>query len=662
MGLIRRTILISLCYFLLVVPARSEVTPPAEKPQSEKNLKREGDSEGIKWLALLKGELQKYWKKFQKEPPPRVYYMLYGLYRQKSVSVSAEDGVIKGIVDRRKKPNYSLRIEIRVGDYKLDSSGREGFDWQAFRHLLSFPSQLPQELKEEFLKKRLWQLTDVKYKEAKARYHRKKYIRNLKVEIKDKSGDFTKEKPVKSIEPIPQLKFSIKKWKKILKKVSKFSLNNPRIIRSSVSVVGMQTASYTVDSAGSEVIKHKTLYQYVISVTYLSPNKEHLSNSRVGYVDREDKLPSAEELAKLIQKTVEEVVNQGNAPEGVPSEAPAILMPDVAGVLFHEALGHRLEAQRMLREDDGRTFRRKVGQKILPPFLSLIDDPLLPDWMGIPLNGHYKIDDQMVPAQKVVLIKNGVLKGFLMSRKPIDKFQRSNGHGRAAPGREPFSRMGNLIVLSEKTYPFKVLKKMLLEEAKKQGKPYAFIIARASGGYTHTATYGIQSFKNHPKIVYQIDVKTGKSKLVKGLEIIGTPLTVINNIIATGDDYGVFNGFCGAESGWVPVSAVAPSLLLKTIELQRFKISKRKFYLLPPPPGLYPPERAKKPARKKGPSTRRAESKGAVGKKSAKAIYSKSSKPSKGSTPKLKVPEPSKSSTTKPKVSKSTKGSKPQSN
>ncbi|MEM1009823.1 MAG: TldD/PmbA family protein, partial [Myxococcota bacterium] len=164
-----------------------------------------------------------------------------------------------------------------------------------------------------------------------------------------------------------------------------------------------------------------------------------------------------------------------------------------------------------------------------------------------------------------------------------DHFRNSNGHGRGVFGVRPVSRQGNLIITSKRAYDMPTLKKMLVAEAKRQNKRYALILGGSSGGYTHTSTYAIQSFKNRPNVVLRIDVQTGKIQRVKGLEMIGTPLTVVNNIIATGKDHSVFNGFCGAESGYVPVSAVAPSVLLKTVEFQRVKIPQKKPYLLPYP-------------------------------------------------------------------------------
>lgn len=544
-----------------------------------------------RYQSILRDELQRYQAFFRAQKLPRVYYARFRLLRSQSASLQASDGIILKQADNRKSPQHQLNVSIRIGDHRRDNTGSDGRDWQIYRHLLQFSPTFSKELDEQALRKRLWQLTDREYKESLAQYHRKRYVQSLKVEIKDKSGDFSKEDPIILTDPPPLLHFDMKKWKKILQRVSRFSLKDPRIVKATISLGGQQSAIVMVDSDGSAVIQHKTLYMYIVQVSYLSAKKEHLSNTRLAYFDTEAGLPNEQQLAAITRSALQEIVDLSNAPEAEPIEAPAILLNDVAGVLFHEALGHRLEAQRMLSESDGRTFRSKIGKKIIPSFISVLDDPTLRRWQKTPLNGHYLVDDQGVRSQRVQLIEDGVLRSFLLSRKPIDQFKRSNGHGRGVFGAEPVSRQGNLLVLSKRAYSMKQLRAMLIEEARKQGKPYAFIIGKSSGGYTHTSTYDIQSFKNRPNLVLRIDAKTGEQTLVKGLEMIGTPLTVVNNIVATGDDHGVFNGFCGAESGYVPVSAIAPSLLLKTVEFQRVKIDQKKPRLLPSPFSIPSPAR-----------------------------------------------------------------------
>ena len=206
---------------------------------------------------------------------------------------------------------------------------------------------------------------------------------------------------------------------------------------------------------------------------------------------------------------------------------------------------------------------------MLPTFLTVIDDPTLRQVGGKPLNGHYRYDEQGVAGQRTVLVRKGVLERYLLSRAPVQGFLASNGHGRSQGDLRPVARMANLIIDSSRSVDDGELKRRLIAEARRQGKQYGLLIRDITGGNTNTSNYGYQAFKGVPRMVYRVDVDTGKETLVRGVEIVGTPLSSINRILATGKTQGVFNGFCGAESGMVPVSTVAPAVLLQEIELQR---------------------------------------------------------------------------------------------
>jgi predicted Zn-dependent protease len=204
---------------------------------------------------------------------------------------------------------------------------------------------------------------------------------------------------------------------------------------------------------------------------------------------------------------------------------------------------------------------------------------------GKSLNGFYQFDDEGVPSQKVTLIDHGVLRNYLMSRTPIKGAPVSNGHGRAEGNGKPMGRMGNTVVLSDKRVPYAKLKKMLLEEVRRQGKPFGLIISDITGGSTNTTNYDYQAFKGMARLVFKVDAKTGAETLVRGVEFVGTPLSELNKIVAASDQVDVFNGFCGAESGFVPVSTVAPAVLMREIELQRTKRGLERPPVLPAPWG-----------------------------------------------------------------------------
>src|SRR5438309_209921 len=272
------------------------------------------------------------------------------------------------------------------------------------------------------------------------------------------------------------------------------------------------------------------------------------------------------------------------APVLDPYTGPALLEPEAAGVLFHEAVGHRLEGERQNDDKDGHTFKGQIGKPILPFFLTILDDPTQRAAGPVSLNGYYRFDDQGVPGQRTALVEKGVLKTFLMSRAPVQGVSpHSNGYGRAAPGRDPVARMSNLIVESSRTMPWPKLKEALIAEVKRQEKPFGLVIRDVTGGNTDTSGYAYQAFKGQPRLVYKVDANTGAETLVRGVEIVGTPLLSINKIIATGEERRVFNGYCGAESGYVPVSTVAPTVLVSEIELQRTRKDTGRSPVLPSP-------------------------------------------------------------------------------
>jgi predicted Zn-dependent protease len=252
-----------------------------------------------------------------------------------------------------------------------------------------------------------------------------------------------------------------------------------------------------------------------------------------------------------------------------PFNGPAILSGRAAAVFFHEVLGHRLEGQRQRGDEEGQTFTRELNKEVLPTFLSVADDPTLSSFGRTWLSGSYTYDDEGQKARRVDLIQDGVLKTFLMSRLPIASFAASNGHGRSQTGRMPTGRQGNLIVTSTKTVSDVELRKQLLDEAKKQGKPYGLYFEDISSGFAVTTRNSPQAFQVIPLVVYRVYVDGRPDELVRGVSIVGTPLAAMKRILATSDKSEVFNGECGAESGTVPVSAVAPAMLLSEIETQR---------------------------------------------------------------------------------------------
>ena len=294
-------------------------------------------------------------------------------------------------------------------------------------------------------------------------------------------------------------------------------------------------------------------------------------------------LPSEADLTGKIAKMAADLSALRKAPVAEPYDGPAVLSGRAAAVFFHEVLGHRLEGHRQRDEEEGQTFTKKVGQPVLPTFLSVSDDPTTHEIAGVKLAGSYDFDNEGEPAQRVDVIKDGVLQKFLMSRMPIKNFGQSNGHGRNQPGRMPTGRQGNLIVTSTKTVPESEIRQKLIDEIKKQGKPYGLYFDDIQGGFTLTTRALPQAFQVLPVIVYKVYADGRPDELVRGVDIVGTPLAALTRILTTGDQQHVFNGVCGAESGQVPVAAAAPAMLFSEMEVQKRAHEHERQPLLPPP-------------------------------------------------------------------------------
>jgi predicted Zn-dependent protease len=272
-----------------------------------------------------------------------------------------------------------------------------------------------------------------------------------------------------------------------------------------------------------------------------------------------------------------------DAPTVEPFVGPAILSGRAAGVFFHEIFGHRVEGHRLKDESDGQTFAKSLNSPVLPDFISVTFDPTRRQLAGQDLNGWYQYDDEGVVARRLPLVEKGILKTFLMCRTPIPGIPNSNGHGRRQPGAEVVARQSNLLVEASRTVPEAKLKDLLIDELRRQNKPYGLYFQDITGGFTNTARRGINAFKVIPLVVYRI-YPDGRQELVRGADIVGTPLASFAKILAAGDRLDVFNGFCGAESGDVPVAAVSPALLISEIEIQKKDSGRDRPPLLPAVP------------------------------------------------------------------------------
>lgn len=522
----------------------------------------------VKLLDAMASELARNQQqlKIQNHEPP--YFMSYQLKDYEQHAIAARYGALFMDDGYRERKLY---VDVRVGSYEFDSSVNEGLEFSFSTKGTSYMARKEGPLDDSPLALRtaLWLITDEQYKSALFQFLKKKGEDVYSVEDPKRPPSFSKEKPAQYVQPPLAAPFNRERWVKVAREVSAQFNAHPELFDSEVRVTQDKVTRLFVSSEGGRIITEETLYGLHVSAVTRAPDGQLLDNSRNFYTPTEAGLPDDAKVREAAAKVIEELLALRAAPAIDPYEGPAILAPEASGVLFHETLGHRLEGGRQEGENEGKTFKGQVGKPVLPAFLSLHDDPTMRALNGEPLNGHYLYDEEGVKGQRVTLVEKGVLRGYLLGRQPVEGFPQSNGHGRSQGTLKPVARMANLLVESTKSVSDEELKRMLIAEAERQRKPYGLIIRDITGGNTNTSSYGYQAFKGVPRMVYRVDVKTGKETLVRGVEIVGTPLSAVNRIVATGKKPGIFNGFCGAESGNVPVSTVAPAVLLREIELQR---------------------------------------------------------------------------------------------
>ena len=539
---------------LLLLAAAVAFTPDAQDPRQ-------------RMLSAMADELARAHQSLQLRGHEAPYFLSYAVRGIDTEEVGAKYGAV--FLDQTRHARR-LQVDVRVGSYAFDNTGQqELFDFEGSDSGYTAGREAPLDDDPTALRNALWLLTDENYKKSLSAYLKKKGKEVYKPDDPDAPPSFSREVPHVSIDPPADHPFDREAWERETRAQTERLRTHPELFDSQMRVSMDHETREFASTEGTRLVTEQVIYGLHVQAWARAPDGMLLEDSRDYYGARESELPRGDALAAHVQEMVGELLALRDAPVLDPYTGPALLAPEAAGVLFHEAVGHRLEGERQNDDKDGHTFKGQVGKPILPFFLTILDDPTARALSGVSLNGYYRFDDQGVPGQRATLVEKGVLRSFLLSRAPVQGFTLSNGHGRSAPGRDPVARMSNLIVESSKKVSAAKLKEALIAEAKRQDKPFGLLIRDVTGGNTDTSGYAYQAFKGQPRLVYKVDAKTGAETLVRGVEIVGTPLLSINKIIATGDDPRVFNGYCGAESGFVPVSTVAPTVLVSEIELQR---------------------------------------------------------------------------------------------
>ncbi len=531
-------------------------------------------------LDVMSKENQRWMTALRSQNSEPAYYLSYQLRDRRIIIIEAEGGALVTNTDENER---MLDVEVRVGSFQLDNRRPLSGDDEILNQAMIRRGRAPLSDDPLAIRTHLWLETDRRYREAAAQYRWVKTDRSVLAQDKT-APDFSPSKKVTFIQAPATLKVYKPAWRKRARTCSK-KAHRGKATRASCRYEFRLETTYFVNSEDSQLQQSWTSAQIAIAAGVKTPDGMPLNRVEQRFATTPAQLPNEQQVDQIIQTITDELSALHDAPVVDPYVGPAILEGRAAAVFFHEVFGHRVEGHRQKSDISGQTFSSKVGQAIMPKWITIQDNPTVRTINGITLNGFYRFDDEGVQAARTSLVNQGVLEGFVLGRNPIKGFAKSNGHGRKQPGQVPVSRQGNLIVEASQTVPDDKLVTMLIDELKRQRKPFGMIFSDISGGFTNTTRFAPQAFKVNPVMAYRI-YPDGRKELVRGVDIVGTPLTALGAIIAAGRTIETFNGMCGAESGWVPVSASAPSFLLKQLEVERgFKPTNRAPVL--PPPAIH---------------------------------------------------------------------------
>jgi predicted Zn-dependent protease len=528
-------------------------------------------------FEAMKLELDRSMKTLGAQDPP-AYFISYTITDSQRTTVSGSNGALLNSDETR---NRWLEVAVRTGSYDLDNThkvdGRQPPDGGP-------GSNAPLDDDPEVLRRAIWLETDKQYRAAAEALIKIKAGKEVKVQTEEgRAPDFSREKAQVSSSPWLSYTLDRKPWEQKVRDYTSYFRQSAAVINSIVTFTAQAQNTVQLNSEGSQLQFGQIRYRLELFIQGKASDGMDIDRYyNFDWVNAGD-APDDKAVYAAAAQLRKEMEGLVVSPLNDPTVGPALLTGRAAAVFFHEVFGHRAEGHRQKDVNEGQTFAKKVDEPILPEFLSVVDDPTMKKLGKQDLLGYFQFDDESVAGQRVVLVDHGVLKSFEMSRSPLVGFPHSNGHGRRQLGAEPVARQGNLIVESNKTLTNAELRAKLVELVKQQGKPYGLLIDDIAGGFTFTGRGQPQAFQVEPLVVYKVFADGRPDELVRGVDIVGTPLAALTKIVATGDTPEVFNGYCGAESGFVPVSAAAPAILTSELEVQKKQTSTDRPPILPPP-------------------------------------------------------------------------------
>lgn len=533
--------------------------PRRRGPQPASDAWRDvASAKGDAVLEALLTELERSKSQLRMDNVPPPYYIEYRVSDIDDFAAEAAFGVL------RENQQYHLRIlraVVRVGDYKQDSYFGQG---------LGETELLPLDDDPIALRHQIWLATDRAYKAASQALTEKQAFLKQFTADPNAPDDFAHAQALQSLGPLVTLQYDAAKWRKTLEDVSGLYRQYPDVQSVEASVRFTRVNEYFVNSEGTVTRAGRATYTVNLGGSAQAPDGMRLSRNPYWMVARAEELPSPEELRKEAVKMLDSVAQLRQGPI-VEEEyrGPVLFSADSATDIFSSLIGANVLGRKTAPGRPNRTvgaFATSYKSRVLPQFLTVVDDPTAKEFQGHSLVGSYEVDSEGVRAAPVTLIDQGMLVNYLVGRQPIRDFPASNGHGRSAPGVFPQPGLGNLIVRPAQATPPDELKKRMLEIVREQGKPYGYFVDTLGPG-------------NSPRLLYRIWEKDGHQELVRGAVFNELDVrTLRNNLVAVGNDPLVSN-----RPGGLPMSVVAPSILFDELQVKRADTSKDKLPEYPPP-------------------------------------------------------------------------------
>jgi len=548
--------------------------------------------------------------------PVKPYYVEYRLLDLDVREIVGQFGTLLTSTHTR---NRFMDVEARVGNYKLDSSNFIGDE--GFRGFIGSQGSVGIDRDYDSLRQDLWIATDQAFKEAVETYSRKQaYLSSLARQ--SEVDDFSKTTPIQNIEPLVMADWSNRNWEQEARDSSATLRIFPEIYESRVTYYLVYATEYLMTSEGTEIRTNRSFAAIESGMDTLASDGMPLNQLYATYAPKPADLPNVDTVRKGLNVAGSELMALRAAQPAQDYTGPVLFEARAAAPLVAQVLGPAINGSRppvafqpiveqLMGNLGGKSdWMGRVGARVLPQSVTVVDDPSAKEFHGMPLIGSYAVDDEGVRAQKVTLVENGNLKALLMSRRPGNDSDQSNGHGRSGLLADAKPTMSNLFFQSKDTVSPAELKKKFLDECKSEKLQYCVIVRsmdNPSLSLLHQDDFssllasfggGAGTGDRLPLMVYKVYPEDGREEVIRGARIIGVNTRALRNVSAIGNDDFVYNymqsqvagfagtalGAFGSASGGLPASVVAPSLLFEELEVRGARGEPKRLPLLPAPP------------------------------------------------------------------------------